>query len=284
MLWKDGGRSSNLEDGRSSGGGGFGGRAGMGLGGTAVLLILSLVFGHNFFNDVGGGAATVAQPGSPISAADSAREEPEVRFVSFVLDDAQQTWTRILPQYGAQYHDAKLHLFRNATDTGCGTGQTAMGPFYCPLDEKVYIDLAFYDELKTKFAAAGDFAQAYVIAHELGHHVQHILGTDAKMRQTLQRNPDRTNELSVKLELQADCYAGVWGHSTQQRNILQQGDIEEGLNAAASVGDDRTQQRTTGHVNTDSFTHGSSAQRTSWFKKGFDTGDPRACDTFGAGA
>lgn len=282
MLWNDSGRSSNLEDGRSSGGG-FGGRAGMGIGGTAVLLILSLVFGHNFFNDVGSSAATVAQPGSPISAADSAREEPEVRFVSFVLDDAQQTWSGILPQYGAQYHDAKLHLFRNATDTGCGTGQTAMGPFYCPLDEKVYIDLAFYDELKTKFGAAGDFAQAYVIAHELGHHVQHILGTDAKMRQTLQRNPDRANELSVKLELQADCYAGVWGHSTQQRKILQQGDIEEGLAAAAAVGDDRIQQRTTGHVNTDSFTHGSSAQRTSWFKKGFDTGDPRACDTFAAG-
>ena len=282
MLWNDSGRSSNLEDGRSSGGG-FGGRAGMGIGGTAVLLILSLVFGHNFFNDVGGSAANVAQPGSPISAADSAREEPEVRFVSFVLDDAQQTWSRILPQYGAQYHDAKLHLFRNATDTGCGTGQTAMGPFYCPLDEKVYIDLAFYDELKTKFGAAGDFAQAYVIAHELGHHVQHILGTDARMRQTLQRNPDRANELSVKLELQADCYAGVWGHSTQQRKILQQGDIEEGLAAAAAVGDDRIQQRTTGHVNTDSFTHGSSAQRTSWFKKGFDTGDPRACDTFAAG-
>ena len=282
MLWKDSGRSSNLEDGRASGGG-FGGRAGMGIGGTAVLLILSLVFGHNFFNDIGGSAATVAQPGSPISAADSAREEPEVRFVSFVLDDAQQTWSTILPQFGARYHDAKLHLFRNATNTGCGTGQTAMGPFYCPLDEKVYIDLAFYDELKTRFAAAGDFAQAYVIAHELGHHVQHILGTDAKMRQTLQRNPDRANELSVKLELQADCYAGVWGHSTQERKILQQGDIEEGLTAAAAVGDDRIQQRTTGHVNTDSFTHGSSAQRTSWFKKGFDTGDPRACDTFGSG-
>ena len=283
MLWKDGGRDSNLEDGRASGGGGFGGRAGMGIGGTAVLLILSLVFGHNFFNDVGGAATAVSQPGGTLSPADSAREEPEVRFVSFVLKDVQDTWTQVLPKYGAQYHDAKLHLFRNATDTGCGTGQTAMGPFYCPLDEKVYIDLAFYDELKTKFAAAGDFAQAYVIAHELGHHVQHILGTDAKMRQTLQRNPDRANELSVKLELQADCYAGVWGHSTQQRNILQQGDIEEGLTAAASVGDDRIQQRTTGHVNTDSFTHGSSAQRTSWFKKGFDTGDPRACDTFGAG-
>lgn len=284
MLLGDSGRSSNLEDGRASGGGGFGGRAGMGLGGTAVLLILSLVFGHNFFNDVGGSTSVAQQPGARLSAADSAREEPEVLFVSAVLDDAQQTWSKILPQYGAQYHDAKLHLFRNATDTGCGTGQTAMGPFYCPLDEKVYIDLEFYDELKTKFAAAGDFAQAYVIAHELGHHVQHILGTDAKMRQAVQRNPDRANELSVKLELQADCFAGVWGHSTQQRHILQQGDVEEGLNAAAAVGDDRIQQRVTGHVNTDSFTHGSSAQRSSWFKKGFDTGDPRACDTFGAGA
>ena len=278
MLWKDNGRSSNLEDGRGSGGG-FGGRAGMGIGGTAVLLILSLVFGRNFFEDVGG--ATVTQSNGALSPADSAREEPEVRFVSFVLDDAQATWSKILPQYGAQYHDAKLHLFRGATDTGCGTGQTAMGPFYCPLDEKVYIDLEFYEELKTKFAAAGDFAQAYVIAHELGHHVQHILGTDAKMRQMAQRNPSRQNELSVRLELQADCYAGVWGKNTQQRDHLQAGDIDEGLAAAAAVGDDRIQRQTTGRVNTDSFTHGSSAQRTTWFKKGFDSGDPRSCDTFG---
>ena len=278
MLWKDNGRSSNLEDGRGSGGG-FGGRAGMGIGGTAVLLILSLVFGRNFFEDVGG--ATVTQSNGALSPADSAREEPEVRFVSFVLDDAQATWSKILPQYGAQYHDAKLHLFRGATDTGCGTGQTAMGPFYCPLDEKVYIDLEFYEELKTKFAAAGDFAQAYVIAHELGHHVQHILGTDAKMRQMAQRTPSRQNELSVRLELQADCYAGVWGKNTQQRDHLQAGDIDEGLAAAAAVGDDRIQRQTTGRVNTDSFTHGSSAQRTTWFKKGFDSGDPRSCDTFG---
>ena len=278
MLWKDNGRSSNLEDGRGSGGG-FGGRAGMGIGGTAVLLILSLVFGRNFFEDVGG--ATVPQSNGALSPADSAREEPEVRFVSFVLDDAQATWSKILPQYGAQYHDAKLHLFRGATDTGCGTGQTAMGPFYCPLDEKVYIDLEFYEELKSKFAAAGDFAQAYVIAHELGHHVQHILGTDAKMRQMAQRNPSRQNELSVRLELQADCYAGVWGKNTQQRDHLQAGDIDEGLAAAAAVGDDRIQRQTTGRVNTDSFTHGSSAQRTTWFKKGFDSGDPRSCDTFG---
>lgn len=172
MLWKDEGRSANLEDRR-----GFGGRAGLGIGGTAVLLILSLVFGRNFFDDVGSGATTVSQSNGSLSPADSAREEPQVRFVSFVLNDAQATWKQILPQYGAKYHDAGLVLFRGATDTGCGTGQTAMGPFYCPLDEKVYIDLEFYDELKTKFAAAGDFAQAYVIAHELGHHVQHSSAT-----------------------------------------------------------------------------------------------------------
>ena len=278
MLWKDNGRSGNLEDGRASGG--FGGRAGMGIGGTAVLLVLSLVFGHNFFNDIGGGATTATQSNGTLAPADSAREEPEVRFVSAILDDAQQTWTTLLPKYGARYHDAKLHLFRNATQTGCGTGQTAMGPFYCPLDEKVYIDLAFYDELKTKFAAAGDFAQAYVIAHELGHHVQHILGTDAQVRQAMQRDPSSQNALSVKLELQADCFAGVWGKSAQERGALQPGDLEEGLTAAAAVGDDRIQSRTTGRVNTENFTHGSSAQRSSWFRKGFDTGDPRACDTF----
>ena len=274
MLWKDQGRSSNLEDRR-----GFGGRAGMGIGGTAVLLILSLVFGRNFFEDV---PQTVTTSNGALSPADSAREEPMVRFVSAVFDDAQSTWGKTLPQFGAQYHDAGIVLFRGATQTGCGTGQTAMGPFYCPLDEKVYIDLEFYDELKTKFNAAGDFAQAYVIAHELGHHVQHILGTDAKVRQAQQQNRGAANDLSVRLELQADCYAGVWGHSSQQRGNLQAGDVEEGLNAAASVGDDRIQQRTTGHVNTDAFTHGSSAQRTSWFKKGFDTGDPRSCDTFSA--
>jgi predicted metalloprotease len=275
MLWKDQGRSSNLEDRR-----GFGGRAGMGIGGTAVLLILSLIFGRNFFEDAP--ATTVTQSNGSLSPADSAREEPEVRFVSFVLNDVQGVWAKTLPTYGANYHDAGLVLFRNATDTGCGTGQTAMGPFYCPLDEKVYVDLEFYDELKTKFGASGDFAQAYVIAHELGHHVQHLLGTDAKVRRAQQGDPSSANALSVRMELQADCYAGVWGHDTQERKILEQGDVEEGLNAAASVGDDRIQQQRGGRVNMESFTHGSAAQRASWFKKGFDSGDPRSCDTFGS--
>jgi uncharacterized protein len=278
MKWNDMGRSSNIEDRR--GGGGFG-RMGMGIGGTAVLLVLSLLFGRNLFEDVGT-APTVDASNGQLAPADSAREEPEVRFVSFVLDDAQQTWASVLPKYGAQYRDAKLVLFRNATETGCGVGQTAMGPFYCPNDEKVYIDLGFYDELKNKFGASGDFAQAYVIAHELGHHVQHILGTDAQVRRAERSDPGAANQYSVRLELQADCYAGVWAKSTQQRDKLEAGDIEEGINAAASVGDDRILAQAGRRVNADNFTHGSSEQRVSWFRKGFESGDPRACDTFGA--
>ena len=274
MKWNDMGRSSNLEDRRGMGGG----RMGMGIGGTAVLLVLSLLFGRNLFDEV---PATTTTASGELAPGDSAREEPEVRFVSFVLDDAQKTWANVLPKYGTQYRDAKLVLFRGATQTGCGTGQTAMGPFYCPLDEKVYIDLSFYDELKSKFGASGDFAQAYVIAHELGHHVQHLLGTDQQVRRAQQGDPSQANQYSVRLELQADCYAGVWGRSTQQTGKLEQGDIEEGLNAAASVGDDRILAQSGRRVNSDSFTHGSSQQRVTWFRKGFDTGDPRACDTFG---
>ncbi|MDB4912534.1 MAG: protein of unknown function zinc metallopeptidase [Gemmatimonadetes bacterium] len=271
MLWNDNGRSSNIEDRR-----GLGGRAGMGIGGTVVLLVLSLIFGRDLLTPSQQVSRTVAQSDGRLAPADSAREEPEVRFVSFVLDDIQATWAKVLPQY----HDAKLVLFRDATDTGCGTGQAAMGPFYCPLDEKAYIDLGFYEELKDKFQASGDFAQAYVLAHELGHHVQHILGTDAQVRRAVQQNPGSANALSVKMELQADCFAGVWAHSTEQRRILQQGDVDEALTAAASVGDDRIQKRATGTINADSFTHGSSAQRASWFKRGLDSGDPRACNTF----
>ena len=276
MKWSDLGRSSNLEDRRGMGGG----RLGMGIGGTAVLLVLSLLFGRNLFEEVP--ASTTTSSGA-LSPADSAREEPQVRFVSFVLDDAQQVWANVLPKYGTQYRPAKLVLFRGATETGCGVGQSAMGPFYCPLDEKVYIDLAFYDELQSKFGASGDFAQAYVIAHELGHHVQHVLGTDDQVRRAQQGDPANANQYSVRLELQADCYAGVWGRSTQQRDKLEQGDIEEGMNAAASVGDDRIMSRSGQRVSTESFTHGSSQQRMTWFRKGFETGDPRACDTF-AGA
>ena len=276
MQFGNGGRSPNLEDRR-----GLGGRT-LGIGGTAVVLILSLLFGRNLFDDAGVAPATAVGANGELSTADSVREEPEVVFVSQVLDDAQQTWATILPKYGTPYHDAKLVLFRGATPTGCGTGQTAMGPFYCPLDEKVYVDLGFYDELRQKFSAPGDFAQAYVIAHELGHHVQHLLGVDEQVRRAQQRDPGSANQYSVRLELQADCYAGVWGYDAQQRNLLSPGDVREGLNAAASVGDDRILQQSGRSVNTDSFTHGSAAQRESWFRKGFDSGDPKQCDTFAA--
>ena len=275
MRWTPGGRSPNLEDRRSIGGGV--GR-GLGIGGTVVVLALSLIFGRNLFTDLGVQPG-VGAGGAPMSAADSAAEEPEVQFISFVLDDVQNTWAKILPNYGTRFHPARLVLFRNSTDSGCGPAQSAMGPFYCPLDERVYLDLGFFEELKQRYGASGDFAQAYVLAHELGHHVQHLMGTDARVRQLQESHPSDANQLSVRLELQADCYAGVWAHSTDQRQILQQGDVDEALNAASAVGDDRIQQRTTGRINVDSFTHGSAAQRSASFKRGLESGDPRNCNT-----
>jgi predicted metalloprotease len=283
MRWTPGANSSNIEDRRGARGGMRMGMAPMGIGGTVVLLVLSLIFGRDFVSGTSG--TDVVQPQSASGEIGPVQQSPEeakeVQFVTFVLDTAQATWAKLLPQtYGVPWHDAKLVLFRDATPTGCGTGQTAMGPFYCPEDEKVYIDLGFYDELKNQFGAPGDFAQAYVIAHELGHHVQHLLGTDQKVQAAEQSNPEAANQLSVRLELQADCYAGVWGYSAKQRNELDPGDAEEGLNAASSVGDDRIQQRETGRVNSDTFTHGTSQQRMQWFQRGFTTGDPRQCDTF----
>ena len=275
MRWTPGGRSPNLEDRRGLGGG-LG--KGLGLGGTVVVLALSLLFGRNLFNDLGVSPAVGATSG-PMTPADSAAEEEQVQFVSFVLDDVQEVWAKTLPNYGTRFQPARLVLFRNATNSGCGGAQSAMGPFYCPLDERVYLDLGFFDELQQRFGATGDFARAYVLAHELGHHVQHLLGTDARVRQAQESNPGNANELSVRLELQADCYAGVWAHSTGQRRLLEAGDVDEALNAASSVGDDRIQQQTTGRVNVDSFTHGSAAQRSEWFKRGFQSGDPRSCST-----
>jgi len=257
-------------------GGGVG--RGLGIGGTVVVLALSLLFGRNLFNDLGVEPG-VAATGAPMSAADSAAEETEVQFISFVLDDVQKTWAEILPNNGARFHPARLVLFRSSTDSGCGLAESVMGPFYCPLDERVYLDLGFFEELKQRFGASGDFAQAYVLAHELGHHVQHLLGTDSRVRQLQESNPSEANQLSVRVELQADCYAGVWAHSTDQRRLLQQGDVDEALNAASAVGDDRIQRRTTGRINVDSFTHGSAAQRSEWFKRGFESGDPRSCST-----
>lgn len=277
MRWTPGGRSRNLEDRRSSGGIG----KGLGIGGTVVILALSLITGRNLFSDLGVEPG-VGTTGAPMTAADSAREEPQVQFISYVLDDAQNTWAGIMQQNNAQYQPATLVLFRNSTQSGCGIGQSAMGPFYCPLDQKVYIDLAFYDELQKRYGAAGDFAQAYVLAHEIGHHVQHLSGTDTEVRQAQQQNPGAANQLSVAMELQADCYAGVWANSTQARGKLEEGDVDEALTAAASVGDDRIQQRSGQSVNVDGFTHGSAAQRAEWFRRGLSSGDPRACDTFSA--
>jgi predicted metalloprotease len=283
MRWTPGGESSNIEDRRGQGGGFIpGGRAGMGIGGAVIMLVLSLIFGRNF---VTGGTTTDSTGAAPAVAngevASSPSEERLVQFVSFVLDDVQKTWRSILADRHVPYQDAKLVLFRDMTQSGCGTAESTMGPFYCPLDQKVYIDLAFYDELQRRFGAPGDFAQAYVLAHELGHHVQHLLGIDAQARRLQRANPGSENAVSVRLELQADCFAGIWGHTTEQRRLLSEGDIDEGLNAAAAVGDDRLQRAATGRVNTESFTHGSAAQRSAWFKRGFTTGQIEACDTFG---
>ena len=274
MKWTPGGRSSNLEDRRSGGGMG----RGLGIGGTVVVLALSLLFGRNLFTDLGVEPG-VGAGGAPMTAADSIAQDTAVQYMSFLLDDVQGVWAQKLPQLGTPYRPARLAIFRNSTDSGCGPAQSAMGPFYCPLDQRVYLDLGFYDELKKRFGAPGDFAQAYVLAHELGHHVQHVLGTDARMRQAQESNPSEANELSVRMELQADCYAGVWANSTSQRDMLDPGDIDEALGAASAVGDDRIQQQTTGRVNVDSFTHGSAAQRAEWFKRGFQSGDPRSCTT-----
>jgi uncharacterized protein len=276
MKLGPGGRSSNLEDRRGRGMGGP-----LGIGGGIVMLILSLIFGPDIISDSNDG--TTINSSGEVSPADSAREEPAVVFVSQVLDDVQATWDKAFQSGGANYQPAKLVLFRDGTVSGCGAAQSAMGPFYCPLDEKVYLDLGFVNELDRRFGAPGDFAQAYVIAHELGHHVQHLQGIDGRVRAAQRDDPDAANQLSVRLELQADCYAGVWANSAGQRGKLETGDIEEGLGAASAVGDDRIQRKTTGSVNVDSFTHGSAQQRAQWFNRGFESGRATACDTFGAG-
>jgi predicted metalloprotease len=284
MRWTPGGSSDDVEDRRDeSGGGGGGFQLGgfhLGVGGVIVLFVLSLIFKRDFLSllstDSGGTGTTVSQP----DTARDQREQPLVEFVKFVLNDTQNTWSQILTAQGTPYRHAKLVLFRDSYDSACGAAQSATGPFYCPEDEKVYIDLGFYDELKQRFGAPGDFAEAYVLAHEIGHHVQKLLGIEAKVRAAQQQNPGSATQLSVGLELQADCFAGIWGHSTQQRNILEAGDVEQGLNAAAAVGDDRLQRMSTGRVNPESFTHGSSAQRVQWFQRGFQGGDISSCNTF----
>jgi uncharacterized protein len=285
MRWTPGGESQDIEDRRDESGGGGGFQFGgmhIGIGGAIILLILSFVFKTNLFTLLSGGGAdsgpaTVRQP----NPARDAAERPLVEFVSFVLDDTQKTWTELLPeQTGKQYRHAKLVLFRDYTQSGCGGAQSATGPFYCPEDQRVYIDLGFFDELNRRFGAPGQFAQAYVLAHELGHHVQKLLGIEGKVHQMQESNSRQANPLSVKLELQADCFAGVWAHSTQQRGLLEKGDVESALGAASAVGDDRLQKMSTGHVSPESFTHGTSQQRMHWFTTGLNNGEVAACNTF----
>lgn len=251
----------------------------LGAGGIIVLLVISLLTGRNLLEDTGGALATSAEGGG-LTPADSAAEEEMVEFMSFVLDDAQATWQRLFAESGGRYRDARLVLFRQAVQSACGVGQAGMGPFYCPLDENVYLDLSFFEELHQRFGAPGDFAQAYVVAHEIGHHVQHLLGTADQVRSAQRSNPRRANALSVMMELQADCYAGIWGNSTARRDMLERGDVEEALGAASAIGDDRLQAQMEGQVTPESFTHGTAAQRSEWFRRGLTTGDPGSCDTF----
>ena len=294
MKWDDQRQSDNVEDRRDSGGGGGGGGGGFGLGGrsiglgsVAIALVAGWIFGINpltvlgLLDGSGGGPAPSAQTAS---AARPPATDRQAAFVATVLADTEDVWREQFKAQGNTYQEPKLVLFRGATPTACGRGEAAMGPFYCPGDQKVYIDLAFYDTLRNRLGAPGDFAQAYVIAHEVGHHVQNLLGISAKLDAQRGKIPEaRMNALSVRLELQADCLAGVWAfHAQRSRQVLEQGDIEEGLNAASQIGDDALQRQAGGTVRPESFTHGSSAQRVGWFKRGLGAGRMADCNTFEA--
>ncbi|GKX55051.1 neutral zinc metallopeptidase [Leminorella grimontii] len=251
--------------------------------GGLILLVVVLVAGYygvDLTPLLTGGEAPTTEQVQPVSEKDN----EQAKFTSTVLASTEDSWRAIFKQQGAQYQDPKLVLYRGATRTGCGTGQAVMGPFYCPADKTVYIDLSFYQDMEKKMRAGGDFAQAYVVAHEVGHHVQNLMGTADKVRalQQSSKSQAEVNQLSVRLELQADCYAGVWGNTLKNQQILEVGDLEEALNAAQAIGDDRLQKQSSGRVIPDSFTHGTSQQRYTWFKRGFDSGDYRQCDTFNA--
>jgi predicted metalloprotease len=283
MRWEDRGESADVEDRRGESSGGGRGFRNVGCGGLLLLGLLSLVFQKNFFTLLDTGDSGQPAP-SASSGAASPEEDKLVHFVSFVLDDVQSVWAREFESLGRPYERTRLVLFTDSTRSGCGYAESAMGPFYCPSDQKVYIDLGFYQELRRRFGAPGDFAQAYVLAHEIGHHVQDLLGLETQLRRAQERSPNRAGALSVRFELQADCFAGIWAHSTRQRNLLESGDAEEALRAAAAVGDDRIQKQATGRVNPETWTHGSSRQRMDWFNTGFQSGRVKDCDTFAARA
>jgi predicted metalloprotease len=280
MRWKGGRRSRNIEDRRSARapqliGGGIG---------TIVIVLVAMYFGVDPTPLLQGmQSSSVATSGTRPTAEDL-ENDPLADMVSVVVADTEDVWTEIFAAQGRQYREPTLVMFAGSTQSACGLGQAAMGPFYCPADQKAYIDLSFYDQMRTRFRAPGDFAQAYVIAHEIGHHVQNLLGISGQVQQMKQRlGQAEANALSVRLELQADCLAGVWANRAHRaRNILESGDVEEALNAASAIGDDTLQRQSRGTVVPESFTHGTSRQRQRWFRTGLESGDPDRCDTFGA--
>lgn len=289
MKWEGNRESTNVEDRRGSGGGGggfgFGGKS-IGIGTIVLALIGSAVFGVNplqMLDMLSGGGGAVPVQSAPQANATPATDK-QTRFVRTVLADTEDVWTKLFADQGAQYAAPTLVLFSGQTQTACGTGQSASGPFYCPADSDVYIDLSFYSLMQERFGVSGEFAQAYVIAHEIGHHVQNQLGISEKAQAARQRSSAREgNAMSVRVELQADCFAGVWAfHGNKSRGILEQGDVEAALKAAAAIGDDALQKQQQGSVVPDSFTHGTSEQRSRWFSKGLQTGDVEQCNTFNA--
>ena len=286
MKWEGNRESDNVEDrrGMGGGGGGFGlGGKSIGIGTIVLALIGSAVFGVNPLTMLdmlsGGGGGTPVQQ-APVR--ESPATDRQTKFVQVVLADTEDVWNKLFAEKNADYVEPRLVLFEGATPTACGTGQSASGPFYCPADQKVYIDLSFYTLMQKQFGVSGEFAQAYVIAHEIGHHVQNQLGISGKVHEARQRGSERqANEMSVRLELQADCFAGAWAfHSNQARGILEQGDVESALKAAAAIGDDALQRKQQGRVVPDSFTHGTSEQRSRWFSKGLESGRVESCNTF----
>jgi predicted metalloprotease len=279
MRWRDRRESDNIEDRRGFGGKGI--AIGGGLGGI-IILVIALLLGADPQqlleqlpqNNPGGSSAPTARQTNP-------EEEELKQFVGVVLAETEDVWTTIFQQLGREYRKPVLVLFRDGANSACGQAGASVGPFYCPADEKLYIDLSFFRELKTRFRAPGDFAIAYVVAHEVGHHIQNLLGTMGRVSNAQrQSSQEAGNALSVRLELQADCYSGVWARQAEKRGIVEPGDLDEALGAASAVGDDRLQRESQGYVVPDSFTHGSSQERSSWFRRGFDTGDIRQCETF----
>lgn len=279
MRWESGRRSTNIEDRRGMSGGAMIGGGGIGM--IILVLIVSFITGTNPLElmqqvDTGAPAATEAVPTGTPPAGD-----PEAQFVAVVLGDTEDTWRRVFSQGGGTYEDPILVLFDGSVRSACGMASSAVGPFYCPGDHKLYLDLSFFRELAQRFGAPGEFAKAYVVAHEVGHHIQTLLGISSQVQQARGRSSEvQANELSVRQELQADCYAGVWGHHAGRRNLLEQGDVDDGLRAAAAIGDDQLQKQSQGYVVPESFTHGSAEQRQRWLLRGLQTGDINQCDTF----